>query len=345
MCACLSQRLFPQAASQTDTIPGHQQGLYMTRRAIPLALACVLSGASLEAQVFPDPVIDGFFRVATWNIRFFPQPTTDADRVAEIILGIDADVLAVQEITDANELQEVIDTVNARSSRRHEQEGRRERDYDFRLTATGGGGGQFVGIIFDRNAAQLISPQDLTSLRMSPGLRPALHATVRSRRGGLDFQIIANHTDSGRNAGDYQNRQDFSAALATEIDNRASADADYVVLGDLNTMGRSSSGGVTLIQAEQELAIMDRALWEMGLRRLPAEPPCSEYFQQEGGLLDHIIVSVAMREVPVNAIARVFGYCRLLQCRPYDPAAEPRDFTTASDHCPVVVDLIDENWG
>ena len=316
----------------------------MTRHLAPVALVCLIAG-TLEAQMLPDPVADGFFRVATWNIRFFPQPTTDTDRVAEIILGLDADVLAVQEITDANELQDLVDDVNAQSTLRHEQEGRRERNYDVQLTGSGGAGGQFVGIIFDRDAAQLISPQDLTSLRMSPGLRPALHATVRSRRGGLDFQIIANHTDSGRNDTDYQNRQDFLITLATEIDNRASADADFIVLGDLNTMGRSSSGGVTLIQAEQELAIMDRALWDMGLRRLPAEPPCSEYFGQEGGLLDHILVSVGMREVPVNVIARVFGYCRLLRCRPYDPAAEPSDYTTASDHCPVAVDLIDDNWG
>jgi hypothetical protein len=42
----------------------------------------------------------------------------------------------------------MLDVVNPRSTMRHEQEGRRERNYDVRLTGTGGNGGQFVGIIW-----------------------------------------------------------------------------------------------------------------------------------------------------------------------------------------------------
>lgn len=205
-----------------------------TVRSIAILLLTVpLSAAGLRGQVVPDPVADGNFRVATWNIRFFPQAATDENRVAEMIADLDADVLAVQEITDSSELQDLLDAVNAESARRALIYGTRARSYDFELTNSGGGGGQFVGLIFDTNAVQLSNVASLTSLRMSSGLRPALFARVTSLRGGLDFQIIANHTDSGTNLSDFTNRQDFLTALATELDDRFDDEADFVVIGDL----------------------------------------------------------------------------------------------------------------
>jgi endonuclease/exonuclease/phosphatase family metal-dependent hydrolase len=309
-------------------------------------LCIVLPGSGLVGQsLFPEPVEDGFFRVVTWNIRNFPEPTTDVNRVAQILLSLDADLIAVQEIHDRTELQNLLNAVNTLSADRHQQEGTRLRSYGFELSGDGGAGNQFVGFVYDEYAVQLTQVGDLTSLQMSPDLRPGFFARVRSLRGGLDFQIIANHTDSGVNLTDYQNRQTFLSALGAEVADRWDDEPDFIVLGDLNTMGRSQSGGQPTVHAQEELSRMDQALSNMGFRRIPASPACSEYYNQEGSFLDHILVPLGMREAPPHAVAQVYGYCRLLQCRPYATGSGPYDYVHASDHCPVVLDLIDVDWG
>lgn len=309
-------------------------------------LCLVLPVSALEGQSpFPEPVEDGFFRVVSWNIRNFPQPTTDVDRVAQILLSLDADLITVQEIRDHAELRNLLNAVNALSADRHQQQSTRLRSYDFELSRYGGAIDQLIAFVYDQNAVQLTQVADLTSLQMSPDLRPGFFARVRSLRGGLDFQIIANHTDSGVDPRDYHNRQEFLKALAREVADRWHDEPDLVVLGDFNTMGRSQSGNQSLIHAEEELSHMDQALAEMGLKRMPAAPACSEYYEREGSFLDHILVPLGMREVPPYAVAQVYGYCRLLQCRPYTTGSEPYDYAHASDHCPVVLDLIDVDWG
>jgi endonuclease/exonuclease/phosphatase family metal-dependent hydrolase len=300
----------------------------------------------LPAQVAPEPLEDGHFRVATWNIRRFPetgQATTDQDRVAEILLSLDADLIAIQEIRDRTLFESLLDNVNSESTRRSQVMGTRERSYDAVFGNSGGAGGQFVGLIFDTNAVQLSNVANLTSLQMTSGLRPGLLARVTSLRGGLDFRIIANHTDAGVTFSDHEHRQQFLTALGDELQDRNDQDADFIVTGDLNTQGRNASGANPRIPSEEELTELDQQTWDMGLRRVPVHPSCSHYFEGSPGLLDHFLPTISMRELPANGVARVFGYCALLGCQPQGSSFNqmPSDFQNASDHCPVVLDLID----
>ena len=48
-----------------------------------------------------------------------------------------------------------------------------------------------------------------------------------------------------------------------------------------------------------------------------------------------------MTEAPSNAVARVAGYCAVAGCQPVDPDDMPYDYEHVSDHCPVVIDLVD----
>ncbi len=81
----------------------------------------------------------------------------------------------------------------------------------------------------------------------------------------------------------------------------------------------------------------------MGLSRLSNSPACTEYYRGRGSFLDHILVSTAMTEAPSGAVARVFGYCAEADCQPVDQENMPYDYVHVSDHCPVVIDLIDED--
>ncbi len=316
----------------------------MCRALALMATLFVTSSAGLNGQSVP-PLQGGQFRVASWNIRFFPEPSTDVDRTAEILADLDADLIAVQEITDADALAALLNQVNAHLTERAlASDLTPPRYYGFVLAESGGHGGLFVGYVYDQNAVRLSGVETLTSLQMTPDLRPALLARVTSLRGGLDFQVIVTHTDSGTKIRDYTHRMEFLDSLAVELERRWEDEADFIVLGDLNTMGHAEEEHDRRVSGEEEIAILDRKAWTMGLRRLPSSPSCTEYYLGRGSLLDHIMVTLAMREVLPNPVARVFGYCAAVGCQPVDTDNMPYDYAHVSDHCPVVIDLADVDW-
>ncbi len=301
----------------------------------------LLGCAGVESESVPPPAED-HFRVVTWNIRFFPEPSTDVERTAEVLADLNADLIAVQEIADSRALASMLDQVNSRFARQARESGQgSSRRYDYELAESGGHGGQFVGYVYDENAVELSDVKTLTSLQMTPDLRPGLFARVKSKRGGLDFQVIVMHTDSGTRDRDYQNRVRFLDSLGVELGERRAADADVIVLGDLNTMGRLAEDGLARVGWDEEVANLDRRAGEMGLSRLPNSPSCTEYYRGRGSFLDHILVSTAMTEAPTGSVARVFGYCAEADCQPIDQENMPYDYVHVSDHCPVVIDLID----
>ncbi len=307
---------------------------------VMIPLACAQDPATPPDSITPPTPTDDV-RVATWNIRFFPGPDTDERRAAEILATVDADLIAVQEIVDSAALRRLVTSASAHLANRP---GALPRVYDFVLAESGGHGNQFVGFVYDLNSIELTSVETLTSLQMTPDLRPSLYAYVRSLRKGLDFQVIANHTDSGVEVRDYAHRMEFLDALAAEVGRRRSVDADIVALGDFNTMGHLEEGEIAGVTAEEEIAAVDSRLTGMGMRRITSDPGCTEYYQGSGSLLDHIFVASAMREVPLEPLARVGGYCAVYSCGPLDPQAMPYDYRRVSDHCPVTIDLIDEDW-
>lgn len=317
------------------------QGPRAVRAAGLLLMASLAAPAGSSAQQVPA-VADGHVRIVTWNIRRYPEPSTDLDRVARILADLDADIVAVQEIVDPGAVPELLRRVNDRLVRRATDGP--PRRYRHVLAESGGGGGLFVGYIYDESSVRLTRVETLARLQMTPDLRPALLARVESLRGGLDLLIVTAHTDSGTKLRDYANRMGFLDALALELETLRAEEADVVVLGDLNTMGHFAEAGRRRVTGEEELAILDREAREMGLTRLAPAPACSEYYRGRGSLLDHILVASPMREVPARAVARVLGYCAEAACRPLDPGSMPHDFRRVSDHCPVVIDLLDVDW-
>lgn len=102
-----------------------------------------------------------------------------------------------------------------------------------------------------------------------------------------------------------------------------------------NVMGRSQGGRV---DAEAELALLDEAVGPL-FNRLESNLPCSYRYRGRPVLMDLVLVSSAM--VESRPTAEPGGWCALTGCR-----GRERDIPNAtelSDHCPVVMEVRDED--
>jgi len=283
----------------------------------------------------------GVARVATWNLRWFPDGTmpggggapkpTNLPWVACSILALDVDVLAIEEILTHARAKAALDTV---LQRMNELSG---GDWRAEIAPCPGDRSQHQGFVFDASrtsASQFRNFDWRETDHCNMTRRPAFvgHFALAS---GLDLDLAAVHAKSGVDGESYDTRKEALGQLRRLASSRASVtqDDDLVVLGDFNTMGsedRKTDGTA-------EIAELDAHARAGGFRRVRSDLYCSEYSRGEGGLLDHVLVSSSMREAKAASRATVSGYCAALRCRP--TSTMPRAYTELSDHCPVIVDL------
>ncbi len=314
-----------------------------------IAGGCVLlcAAAFVGPQASTAHVADTV-RVATWNVRWFPKgcpdPSTcpgrqtDVDLLATTIKELDLDLVAVQEILSDEPsgaaMSSLLTKLDSLSGGR----------WLVDLQECGPPEAQRVGFIWNSarielsgfaDVGQLNGEWEKTGEACAENLRPGRYAYARSKAGGVDFHAYTVHFDSGRRDKDYQNRRDASRRIPALLRAQHSDDVDVVFLGDFNTMGRSEPSEITALE---EYVIFDGDITGDYLR-LPTMPACTEYYRGRGGILDHVLVSATMREA--SRAARTGGYCAAYDCSDLDPDNMPVEYLTVSDHCPVILDLID----
>ncbi|HSI03254.1 MAG TPA: endonuclease/exonuclease/phosphatase family protein [Myxococcota bacterium] len=291
-------------------------------------------------------------RVVTWNVRWFPDggpgktAGTNLEWLACALAWLDADVFMLQEIkrspSAAAAMESVVDQL-ARHTRAKWQVAVDDCPHPE---------SQHLAMLYrsDRVAVTDIATRgeiDPTVVKKAqascPGrLRPALTGYVRSLRGGLDFHLATVHLDSGKEERDQNNRREAWRRIETLTHSMqtARADDDVIVLGDFNTMGCRGCGIPT---AAAELAAMIDALRGLSFpyRIASLQLGCSEYYNEHGTLLDHVLIAATMQEAD-DAPVRVSGICSALACKKLD-AAHVAVMAELSDHCPVVVDVPDHD--
>lgn len=284
--------------------------------------------------------------VGAWNLRWFshgchpsescPDQATDVDWAACAIAWMDAGVLAVQEVltseADKRNLERLLRKLNSYTN------GSWLSDFQ----DCGGEHQQHVGFLWNSRRARLSAMRDIWQLNPSSTgpanacadrLRPGRHAKVAAMPGGDEFHLITVHLDSGRQERDYRNRRrSIRAIQQLHAAGRRLSDMPAIIIGDFNTMGKAEGREVS---AAQEIGLFGKEL-EPGYRRLPSVPGCSEYYQNNPGTLDHVVVSKQMRGA--SATARVSGFCAAESCRPVT-GNPPGAYFRLSDHCPVLVEV------
>ncbi|HEY3353427.1 MAG TPA: endonuclease/exonuclease/phosphatase family protein [Polyangia bacterium] len=265
--------------------------------------------------------------LATFNIRMFPEATTDRTRLAELLAGLDADVVAVQEIRDEGALRDVL----RRASRAA------KRDLRLALAPCGGASGLATGVVFDAKRLRLVETRQYRELDpddrggCSLGHRAALLAVLEGR--GRRVAVLSVHLLFGAEPEQRAvRRRQWQQAVTILKDVAGRYQADAIALGDFNSLGyRDNLGG--------ERDFIERTVKKAKLELVTAKVPCTAYWRPDpdgGGYvpstLDHIVAtSGSFRRLEPR------GMCEALACRPAEGRDPPRDYRTVSDHCPVRV--------
>ena len=287
----------------------------------------VVGGRLRDALGLPGdgaaPAKGAGLRVVTWNLRNFPGPTHDRDRLRARLQGLGADLIAVQEIHDPAALQALLP------------------GWQLAMSEHGGRGQQRVGIALDPAALELIGPgREHAELAMGGRVRPGFSAYLRARGGGPDFHVVVVHLKAMRDGHGTRVRQwTLLAELAGDLLRR---DPDLMILGDFNATG--AVGG----EPEDEVAALEATLGPLGLRRVVGPGTCSAYWDGarrdawlEPSLLDLVWIAGLTESDSQAAQVRPLHHCARYHCRAFrSTGAHPEpDYADLSDHCPVAVDL------
>jgi endonuclease/exonuclease/phosphatase family metal-dependent hydrolase len=294
----------------------------------------------------------GTARIASWNVRWFPDGVaedtasssqrTNVPWLACAIAYLNVDVIALQEIKSESRSAGALRSLVARIT-----ELTRE-PHSYRMDSCPEENGQhLVWVVNERRVtaggfrhhASINPSGDACASRLRPGFGVNLTFS-----GGLDVHAIAVHLKSGREHTDWlkRKRSILGIGAASADVGRDLRDSDVIVVGDFNTMGcetcsKSARGAAEALELDTTLAGFRNPM-----RRVPSEFGCSHYFQNNAGLLDHVLVTSSTAEAPLTTKVEIEGYCRDLQCGPIT-GQRPTAATVLSDHCPIVVSLLDRD--
>lgn len=296
---------------------GGSHGATIRRAVVGLALL----GATAWLTEDDEP----HFRVATFNIRFFPEPTTSLDAVAARMAEVDADLMAVQEIRDPVALDEVLRMASETTGRDlRVLLGRYCREDPLQL-----------GIIYDHDRFRVVETREQAELAppghdgCGDGFPPAFAAVLEDDEG---FRMLAMsvHFQCCASASDHLRRRQQWAMLTASLPRlELELGGDLVIAGDFNTTGwHDDQWG--------ERTFIESLVAASGLTLTTREVGCTAYWEPEGpdgpfatSTLDHILTRDGEWE-PAEAM----GMCDHHACALGDPGS---DYLRVSDHCPVRV--------
>jgi len=295
------------------------------------------------------PASTSTLRLATWNIRWFPDgfPQGERSDVAEktdlawlvcTIVWMQVDILAVQESLATPEANQAWNTII------QSLEEKTGHSWGWTPQPCGQPDDHHLGFLWNTDRVSLSGFDTLWQFNVKAkrpnepcagGLRPGFYARVSSREPqGADFHLIALHLKSGPTVFAVENRHQALNRIDKSVAPLLGQDQDVVILGDFNTMGAGDKRS-----KRYELKGVRRLVAKEGpgFHDLQPNPQCTHYFRGRGGRLDHILVAKGMTEVS-SLSARVTGYCAVAHCRKIK-GKYPLAYRRLSDHCPVIVEI------
>lgn len=178
-------------------------------------------------------------RILFWNIENYSGDPARTQTVVEHIKANSPDVVGFSEIKDKVALRSILHSSLS--------------DYDFGITD----GDEQIELLAGWKRTQFEQALFTQRREFKSGnrfLRPGSLLSVK--KNGKFLNILFLHTDSGRKSTDYTNRQDMFErvwSLREKLEEIEEGPAEFLVFGDLNTMGRDAAGSNSAISGDQEV--------------------------------------------------------------------------------------------
>ena len=256
------------------------------------------------------------FSLASWNVEHFKNPDSRVDRVVDFLANLTPDVFALYEV----EGKEVFDALVTKMP-----------SYSFHITE-----GQEVQEILVGVASNLTSffTQKLEFKSGMQFLRPGALLTLTIDQ--LNYPILFLHTKSGNEPLGLGLRDDMlrrALGFKDVLDQAADGSANYLFLGDLNTMGMEYTYLRDRdIDPDQEIEKMRRFAEGRGMRLLTKDEPATWWNGSTSGLppsnLDQVVATENLTFSDFGgAQIQVYGW-------PKEPTVAAKDAWIAdySDH-------------
>ncbi len=265
-------------------------------------------------------------RVATWNLRNFPEADENLELLKGRLQEIDAQVWVFQEVASPAALELFL----------------RDALPSFELVTSeqGGAGRQHLAIAWDSHRVRALEgAQEHRGLTMGGRVRPGLSVHLRAIGSELDFQVMGVHLKAMPDGYDLRRQQ--STVLLEVAQALLEVDRQLLIVGDFNVTGAKGE------PAEQEASVLLDELDEILIAARHQEA-CTAYWDgerrdawKEPSTLDWIFVAGLEPWLGSEPVARVGAHCAAHRCEPLrSTAAYPEpDLEGISDHCPVFVDL------
>ena len=248
-------------------------------------------------------------RIATYNIEDFPKSQLQVEHAFRTIAGLDAPVIAVQEILDRNAFERAART-----------------ELGSRWKVTVGSDARAVGLLYDSDRLRLRSSDE-----HAIGGRRVLEVRLERKR-GEDLRVFVVHLKAGGRDTDVETRRVQLDKLAPIVARAvAESDDEIVVLGDFNAT-----------QA-QDRQLLRRFAARTGLRWSSESLECTAYWSRRGGddgleledcigtALDHVFTRSPARAIGAKGLCEDLGCDGGLIC--------PVSRFLVSDHCPVLTEI------
>lgn len=297
--------------------------------------------ACRRAEIAPREPLSA--RVASWNVRWFPDGTfrderdperaTDVPWVACIMANLDAEVIAVQEFKNharAKLAQKVL------LSELDELTGGRWR---LRLDDCPYPDLTHLGFLYDETR---VTARDFRSLhelnpfedRCGGAQHPGLGGTFRFAN-GREVSLVVVHSVSGGTPQHRRMREETFAALEEGYHRVAPSSGGQVIfLGDFNTEGCSECDPPLSAADEVEALAARLRRFDPPMRLLDQDVACTEYAWGKPWPLDHVVAPMTSTGLSVVDVA---GFCDALACRA--DVGLPHAHDVLSDHCPLVLSI------
>jgi endonuclease/exonuclease/phosphatase family metal-dependent hydrolase len=278
--------------------------LWLRRGVVAPVVALTLMFGFAATRACPGP--SALVRVATFNIRSFPEHPGQVDAAFAMIAELDVPIVAVQEIMDPQVFTDAATRTLGPNWRA-----------EFGPWGDGDKRRLLPGVLYDNHRYQLDHARLHRQTRIDGVGRPMLEVRLLARDDGSALRVFVVHLQSG---GDNADQRRAQLDAVTPILQRAAAGKDEVVmLGDFNSTS----------DADREL--LRKFAQTVDLHWASEQLACTSYWKPEGkcqgSALDHVFTSRPASETTAR------GPCESVGCVPGDRC--PTFYDEVSDHCPV----------